>query len=139
MKKKIPILTWPKPGPGLQNRAPVQKLIWNLYFLLYHRFCHPKYTPKNQSEGVCRDKKNLQDLALWCRISLQGLGWSKWKTIIAISAVTLKYFLTCLFQFNRFFIRSRSGIVKQSINMVGDSTSECCKCRSIWNSFIFVY
>ena len=44
-------------GPGLHNPAPVQKMIWNLYFLLDHRFCHPKYTPKNQSEGVYREKK----------------------------------------------------------------------------------
>ena len=34
-------------------------------FLLDHRFCHAKYTPKNQSEGVYRDKKILQDLLLY--------------------------------------------------------------------------
>ena len=28
-------------------------------FLFDHRFCHPKFTPKNHSEDVYRDKKNL--------------------------------------------------------------------------------
>lgn len=57
MTDKNPILVWLKPGPGLQNRISVQKMIRNLYFLFDHRFCHAKYTPKNQSEGVYREKK----------------------------------------------------------------------------------
>ena len=54
----------PKPGPGLRNQLPVQKIIWNLYFLFHHRFRHKKLIRKNQSKGVHRVKKNKQDLLL---------------------------------------------------------------------------
>ena len=60
-KKKIKknlICICPKPGPGLQNLAPPQKIIGNILLLFHHRFLHPKFTPENRSEGVQRVKKN---------------------------------------------------------------------------------
>ena len=84
--KKNPILAWLKPEPGLQNRAPVQKMIWNLYFLFNHRFRHPKYTPKNQSEGVYRDKKNYQTFSFMSWVVIRHLSsfltWFKTLTLL---------------------------------------------------------
>ena len=66
----------------LKMRSPVQKLIWNLYFLFYHRFRHPKFSPKNQSEGVYRDKKNLPDLLLYVAFTVSIMLFSNlWKHI----------------------------------------------------------
>ena len=64
------ILVRPKPGPGLRNQLPVQKMIWNLYFLFHHRFRHKKLIRKNQSKGVHRVKKTNKTCFFLLRKSL---------------------------------------------------------------------
>ena len=48
-----------KTRAGVTKSSSSAKNDMQLIFLLDNRFCHPKYTPKNQSEGVYRDKKKF--------------------------------------------------------------------------------
>ena len=50
----------------MKKWLPVQKIIWNLFFLFVYRILHQKIFQKNQSKGVPRVKKNKQDLLLYC-------------------------------------------------------------------------
>ena len=49
----------------MKKWLPVQKIIWNPFFLLVYRILHQKIFQKNQSKGVPRVKKNKQDLLLF--------------------------------------------------------------------------
>ena len=49
----------------LKMRSPVQKLIWNLYFLFYHRFRHPKFSPKISLRVSIATKKIYQTFSFW--------------------------------------------------------------------------
>ena len=59
----------------MKKWLPVQKIIWNLYFLFVYRILHQKIFQKNQSKGIHRDKKNKQDLLLSSDVENLNAGW----------------------------------------------------------------
>ena len=60
----------------LKKWVPVQKIIWNLYFLFVYRILHQKIFQKNQSKGIYRDKKNKQDLLLSHLLITKSSWWA---------------------------------------------------------------